>query len=121
MLVIRGLELQVSSPQDGQVVRQRPEGLGFSLLAQTGDVRAGGDGGDVLRTLLSSQRHHGPPGSAMAGVQAIQVLTGFVEDVDGIEDVGHSILVSNVDHIFHSSLHLTDRLPVLKYDKCKIK
>ena len=49
------MELQVSSPQYGQVVRQRPEGLGFSLLAQTGDVRGGGDGGDVLGALLPSQ------------------------------------------------------------------
>ena len=118
MLVIRGLELQVSSPQYGQVVGQRPEGLGFSLLAQTGDVRPGGDGGDVLTTLLSSQRHHGPPGCVMAAVQTVQVLTGFVEDVDGVEDVGHGILVSDVDHIFHSSLHLTDRLTVLK---CQMK
>ena len=108
------MELQVSSPQHGQVVRQRAESLGFPLTPEAGHVGAGGDGGDVLTALVSSQRDHGPPGGAVARVQAIQVLAGFVQDVDGVEDVGDSILVSHVDHIFHSSLHLTDSLAVLK-------
>ena len=111
-------ELEVSSPQHCQVVRQGPEGLGFSLLTQAGHVRPGGDSRDVRTAFVSSQRHRGPSGGAEAGVQAVKVQAGFVQDVDGIEDVGHCILVSNVDHIFHSSLHLTDRLAVLK---CKIR
>ena len=82
-------ELEVSSPKHCQVVRKGPEGLGFSLLTQAGHVRPGGDSRDVRTAFVSSQRHCGPSGGAEAGVQAVKVQAGFVQDVDGIEDVGH--------------------------------
>ena len=97
------------------MIRQRPQCLGLSLLAEASHVGAGGDGGDVLAAVLLPEGHHGPPGLVMsAGVNAIQVLAGFVEDVYCIKYICDSVFVRNVDHVLHPPFHLADSFTVLQ-------